>query len=405
MAEPSPDPALDEESRVGEIIVVLSVASVLSTLVVLLRCYSRAVVLRNFGLDDTIIIPAQILTIATAVSIGLEVEWGLGRHSWLMPEEDKITYMKSFYTSIIVYSVAVCITKISILLQYRRLFFSTWLRYPIIFGLVFLTCWGVVQCFLLPLVCIPVAAFWDPSVEGFCLDNITIWYVLAGINIATDLTLYSMPIPVISTLSLPKRQKALLLIVFTIGIFPCAVSIYRIKTLREAAETTDMTWHNVNAAIFSFLELSVGVITVCLPTLRPVLRRVCPRIFGPDLRSDTKGQSGNDRNPLRRGEGTSSAVKGALRRSDSTDGLHFEHPTSRLEHDIEFADLGIWEHSPSARRYSAKEWQPENTMVPPMDGAATPRIPTPAVLARRGSRAPVEEDWGNEVEREIGAVG
>jgi hypothetical protein len=117
------------------IIAVLVVASVVSTLVVLLRCYSRAVVLRSFGLDDAIIVPAQvpdvqavdiskgtaiadttqqILTIASAVAIGLgtkvlvdlllpsaiadaraETRWGLGRHAWMMPEEDKIIYMKA----------------------------------------------------------------------------------------------------------------------------------------------------------------------------------------------------------------------------------------------------------------------------------------------------------------------
>ncbi|KAK3308461.1 uncharacterized protein B0T15DRAFT_392688 [Chaetomium strumarium] len=439
MATSSPDPARDGESRVGMIIAVLVVASVVSTLVVLLRCYSRAIVLRNFGLDDTIIVPAQILTIASAVAIGLaEAKWGLGRHAWTMPKEHIITYMKAsrrsnwfFYISIIVYNVAVCMTKISILLQYRRIFSSTWLRHLIIIGLVFLTCWGVTLCFLLPLVCIPVAAFWDPDVEGFCLDNVTVWYVMAGVNIATDIALFCMPIPVISTLRLPKRQKALLFFVFTLGIFPCAVSIYRIKTLREAAKTRDATWHNVNAAIFSFLELSVGVITVCLPTLRPVLRRAWPQAFGHALRSYTNGDSeeGGDstggspsRNPLRREESRASAAAATktttLRRSDtdSTEGLRFDHPiSSRLEHDIEFGDMSPSEHNPGARRYNVKEWHPElehtaNTASepppPPADSGGLPRIPTPAVLAaRKGSLATVEEDWGREVEREMGAVG
>jgi hypothetical protein len=60
MAGPSPDPALDGQSRVGEIIAILSVASILSTLAVTLRCYSRAVILRSFGLDDAVIVPAQV---------------------------------------------------------------------------------------------------------------------------------------------------------------------------------------------------------------------------------------------------------------------------------------------------------------------------------------------------------
>jgi hypothetical protein len=202
---------------------------------------------------------------------------------------------------------------------------------------------------------------------------------------------------------------------------PCAVSIYRIKTLRAAARTKDATWHNVNAAIFSFLELSVGVITVCLPTLRPVLRRAWPRAFGHALRSYTNGQSGDgstagspSRNSIRREESRASAAKATtLRNSDSTEGLRFEHHiSSRLEHDIEFGEMSPSESNPGARRYNVKEWRPElepttsSEPPPPRDGGGLPRIPTPAVLAaRKGSLATVEEDWGQGVEREIGAVG
>jgi hypothetical protein len=68
------------------------------------------------------------------------------------------------------------------------------------------------------MVCMPVATFWDPDVGGFCLDNGTIWYVMAGVNVVTDFAVFTMPIPVISSLHLPTRQKAMLLIVFTLGI-------------------------------------------------------------------------------------------------------------------------------------------------------------------------------------------
>ncbi|SPQ21469.1 304c17e9-557f-49a5-93ef-64b29e142d23 [Thermothielavioides terrestris] len=169
MAAQSPNPALDGESRVTEIVVILSVASVFSTLAVTLRCYSRGVILRSFGLDDAIMVPAQILTLASAVAIGLEAKYGLGRHAWTMPEENLIPYMKAskpgtqlclaglatnlhqaFYSSIVVYNIAVCMTKISILLQYRRIFNNTALRKFIIFGLAFLTCWGITLSLLLP---------------------------------------------------------------------------------------------------------------------------------------------------------------------------------------------------------------------------------------------------------------
>lgn len=47
---------------------------------------------------------------------------------------------------------------------------------------------------------------------------------------------------------------------------------------------TDPTWDNVGAATFSFLELTIGVVAVCLPTLRPLLAIAMPRLLS-SLRS------------------------------------------------------------------------------------------------------------------------
>ncbi|KAL2268980.1 hypothetical protein VTJ83DRAFT_3826 [Remersonia thermophila] len=367
MAGSSPDPARDNESRVTEIIVILSVTCTLSTLAVLLRIYSRAIVLRSFGADDFMIVPAQILTIASAVAIGLEAKYGLGRHVWMMPPENFVPYMKSFYTSIVVYNVAVCLTKISILLMYYRLFSNTVLR-PIIFvGLGFLGSWAVTLSILLPMVCMPVHKFWEPDAPGVCLNQLAIWYVMAGINVFTDFSLLIMPMPLIKSLNLPARQKALLFAIFTLGIFPCAVSIYRIRTLGAAAVATDPTWDNVDAATFSFLELSVGVVTVCLPTLRPFLARVMPGVFGHLLQQSSGGhRSGpggygtgatgrGSRNPRRGASGVSaSSLSGArspvlkskiLSESDSTEELRSaasmgsHHLRSIGENDIEFGAI------------------------------------------------------------------
>ncbi|KAK4202872.1 hypothetical protein QBC40DRAFT_319530 [Triangularia verruculosa] len=420
MAGPSPNPALDGESRVGEIIAILSVASVLSTLVVALRCYCRAVILRSFGLDDVLIVPAQILTLASAVAIGLEAKYGLGRHIWMMPDEDYVPYMKSFFSSIVVYNVAVCLTKISILLQYKRIFSNTILRKIIKFGLGFLILWGITLCFLLPLVCIPTAAFWDPDVEGFCLDNATIWYVMAGVNVVTDFSIFSMPIPVINSLHLPRGRKAMLLIVFTLGIFPCAVAIYRIRTLHAAAQSTDPTWDNVDAATFSFLELSVGVIAICLPTLRPILAHAMPHIFGSSHRSGPgTGPTGGraSRTPFGAagtGGGGSSArrgsmFKGTLRESDSTEGLRFDEsitPRSRIENDVEFGKLDPagHVHGPGPRRYSVSVvagWEMQNIREPGRSGDKS-GIKTTTIVTQKVSFGALDEvERGQARENEV----
>ena len=125
--------------------------------------------------------------------------------------------MQAFYSSIVVYNEAVCLVKISILLQYRRIFAGPIMQRLTMVGLVFISAWAVTLAFLLTLACIPVAKFWDASIEGRCLDNLTIWYVMAGVNLVTDFSIFSMPLPVIRNLQLPRQQKFLLMGVFGLG--------------------------------------------------------------------------------------------------------------------------------------------------------------------------------------------
>lgn len=218
MSEPLlSNPAIDAETRQPEIIAILSVFTVVSTLAVVLRCHARLFLLRCFGLDDAVMVAAQVLTIASAVAIGIEAAYGLGRHTWVVPERDLIPYMKAFYSSIVVYNVAVCLTKISILLQYKRLFANAIIQRITLTALCFLAAWAVALAFLLTLICQPVATFWDSSIPGKCINITTVWYIMAGVNLVTDFLILTLPMPVISSLQLPSRQKYMLMGVFCLG--------------------------------------------------------------------------------------------------------------------------------------------------------------------------------------------
>ncbi|KAH8907368.1 hypothetical protein BR93DRAFT_911223 [Coniochaeta sp. PMI_546] len=274
------DHSLDSQSRFGEIVTVLAVFSVLSTAAVALRVFARWRLLHTFGLDDAVMMLAQCLAIGTAVCEGLEARYGLGRHQWIFRQEDRVPYMQAFYASVVAYNVGLCLVKLSILLQYRRIFVGSRIQHLILVLLVLFGAWTIALTFLLSLVCVPVAKFWDPTVGGHCLNELVIWYVVAGINLVTDFIVCGIPLPVISHLHLPRRQKLMLVAVFCLGFFTCIISIIRIPTLSVAAKTQDGTWDNVNAAIWSFLELNIAILAACLPTLRPILVKIMPRIFG-----------------------------------------------------------------------------------------------------------------------------
>ncbi|KAH6988351.1 hypothetical protein EDB80DRAFT_654432 [Ilyonectria destructans] len=322
--------SLDGESRSAEICIILSIFCALSTIAVALRSYIRLVLLRTFGFDDGIIIVAQVLAIGAGVAIGLESRYGLGFHTWVQPEEHFIPYMKAFYSSVVVYNIAMCPVKISILLQYRRVFAVRFMQLITFYAVIFMSAWTVTLCFLLTLVCLPVAKFWDSTIPGQCLDSLTIWYVLAGFNLATDLAIFFLPLPVIRSLQLPQKQKVMLIAVFGLGLFTCIISIIRIRTLKIAASTDDPNWDNVDAAIWSFLEVSCAIIAACLPTLRPIFSKIMPRLFSSSIgRSRGPSQYGAyvqaPSNSFIASSNSTNIGKPTTSRSDSTKSLQENH--------------------------------------------------------------------------------
>ncbi|KAL2879825.1 hypothetical protein SGCOL_004869 [Colletotrichum sp. CLE4] len=324
------DHALDGQSRFGEIVAILAVGSVLSTAAVSLRVYTRVKMLRTFGLDDSVMVVAQMFLIGSSVAIGLESKWGLGFHSWVPPPEDYVPYMKSFYSSIIVYNIATCLVKVSILLQYRRIFAIDIMQKLTLWGLAFMISWTAMLSFLLPMMCLPVAAFWDPTIEGRCIDFLAIWYTMAGVNLVADFAIFSMPIPVINSLQLPRKQKRMLLVVFCLGFFTCIISALRIRTLRVAADTKDPYWDNVDAATWSFLEVAIGILAACLPTLRPIFVTLLPRLFNASsLQFRSSGRPSKYGNPYAQaseGNNRASFMRGLgiHRPLSSTEGLNHQ---------------------------------------------------------------------------------
>jgi hypothetical protein len=66
----------------------------------------------------------------------------------------------------------------------------------------------------------------------------------------------------------------------------CTLSSLRLHTLKVAVETTYPTWDDVavdGAATWHILELIMRNVCSCLPTLRPLVTRIVPRIQSSEL--------------------------------------------------------------------------------------------------------------------------
>lgn len=76
------------------------------------------------------------------------------------------------------------------------------------------------------------------------------------------------------------------------------VSILRLQSLVDFANSTNPTWDNWIVAWWSTIEVNVGMICTCLPTVRLILVRAAPRIFSTNMshnKSDPTHNGTHDR--------------------------------------------------------------------------------------------------------------
>ncbi|KAK3393540.1 hypothetical protein B0H63DRAFT_505413 [Podospora didyma] len=267
------DPSL-YESRAHVPITVVAVTLSVAFLTVAARTYARAVIIRSFGMDDWAAIAAVIFAIGSGGLVASNTIYGAGRHIAVVDPKLLGRYFRTFYISIVLYNAALTATKIAFLLQYYRIFGTPYMRRVILIALALVAMWSISQLLVVIFSCTPIEKFWlGDSVPGTCIPNLPFWYINAAGNIATDVVVFVLPLPALSRLNLRMTQKLMLLGIFSLGFFTCAISVLRIQYLRLS---DDVTWDNVESSCWSVGELCSGITCLCLPTLRPLLAKIIP---------------------------------------------------------------------------------------------------------------------------------
>ncbi|OJJ33943.1 hypothetical protein ASPWEDRAFT_173377 [Aspergillus wentii DTO 134E9] len=262
----------------------------LTAVAVVARMISRFWYVRKAGWDDLMIVVSLMTNFVLYAFIVVQVNTGLGEPENTLSPSELRTQLKALWLTIPFYNLTLTLTKISMALLYRRLFPTTRYRIVTLAIIILITITGLWMTISAFVFCIPIAAFWDPNLGDNCLSERVVWCLNASIQITTDLVIVVLPMPVITRLRLPKRQKWALVFVFGLGFFVCAMSIVRLVTLVRLVNSTDETRSNALTALWSSIEADVAIICACLPQLRPLVTRVFPHLLQPLVRSSTYRQ-------------------------------------------------------------------------------------------------------------------
>ncbi|KAL8766381.1 MAG: hypothetical protein Q9209_006815 [Squamulea sp. 1 TL-2023] len=296
----------------GNIVVV-----VLATIAVGLRIVSRRMQRLSLEADDYLIFVALPFGWAMCICTLIAVQHGLGRHIGTVPPEQLVTEGQAFFASELIWAASIPIIKISILLLYIRIFGR--LRYfrllAYIIG-IFSICWSVMVILVLSFQCRPVQYIWDKSVKGTCI-NVPLFFILGSApNVFTDFVLLVLPMPAVWNLHTTKAQKISLTAIFLLGSLyvnlnlssnapfgpltnalaymgrTCVISLVRFVQLITNA-TMDATWSLGIVSVWSTAEPNLGIVSACLPTMKPLLRRVIPQGRTRNAGSNKRSGSGD----------------------------------------------------------------------------------------------------------------
>jgi hypothetical protein len=113
---------IDPPTRGHGVLIVNIVCLSLALVVVCLRLYTRIRITCSAGVDDVLIVIGLAFSIAMAVVTSIATEkWGMNRHIWDIELLRLITVQKYNLIFQIMFSMASCFTKISLLWFCRRL--------------------------------------------------------------------------------------------------------------------------------------------------------------------------------------------------------------------------------------------------------------------------------------------
>ncbi|KAK4209173.1 Satratoxin biosynthesis SC1 cluster protein 4 [Rhypophila decipiens] len=266
--------------------------SILAFLTISTRIYTRAVLVKNLGVDDFLIVVAFLGSLSYLTASIEQMKYGLGSPGY---PTDPPRFLQSLFATIISYNVTQMTIKFSILFQYRRIFQTQWAKRLLRLILVYFIAYGL-QCVSMSiLMCVPVRRYWDQADEGTCIDQFLLHFIQAAFNTFNDTILLIFPIPFLRKLNVNRRVKAILIGVFACGAFTCIIAGIRLHSIWLVHFKVAMDEQNIKSGditLWSCLEINVSMICASVPALKAFFARYLPR-FLRTSRLDISGPSGN----------------------------------------------------------------------------------------------------------------
>ncbi|KAI0854546.1 hypothetical protein F4860DRAFT_499150 [Xylaria cubensis] len=292
---PTPEQIAYMKSHAGDnigpnIIVCATISATAATIFIALRLWSRRIHHGSLKLDasDYLALIAWFFYIPYNVVFGLITRYGAGRHI-IFVTNPRLLQIFNIVDEVL-YAVVLACLKFSILSLYRTIFGTnrhfyilTWVVTAVV------ACWALQIIISTNLQCIPISVTWDPDQHGKCINYGAEALAAFIIDIITDLTILSIPIPLVKRLNTSRTNRRGLMIVFAAGGSAFLVSLVQLGFITKLGSTSDPSWNNIPSAFLANTEILIGFLATSIATYKPLYTFV----FGQRQSLAGKGYTGN----------------------------------------------------------------------------------------------------------------
>ncbi|RDL33300.1 Integral membrane protein [Venustampulla echinocandica] len=256
----------------------------LSAGVVGARVWIRLRLVKAGGWDVAFIVMAMLCAMANSAVVTAAIHHGMGKHGSELSDYDRVQASMLDWISQSLHVLSTNWGKVSVaLLLVRIIQNANNHKYYFYAGMVLQTIFNVVCVYTIFGQCTPAATLWDPSVKGSCWSPESqrdYAFFQGSFSAFTDLVLAIYPAITIWNLSMPRKLKAGLAALMSLGVIAMIAAIVKTINIASLTARSDYTHDTMDLAIWACTEQYLIIIAACIPTLRPLVnQKIAKRLF------------------------------------------------------------------------------------------------------------------------------
>ena len=225
--------------------------------------------------DDWTLLGATFLSCGAVVMLLIKgYRHGFGKHYATLSPEMQLKVKFYDYPFNLLYTTGYPLSRISLVLLYRRVFESRRWFLNLSLVLIIMFVGYMIGTVVADIVTdIPIAAYWDHSIKPIrAIDGIALYVFNVSFNIATDLLLLILPNFIIWRLGISCWQRIGLSAIFSLGALTLIASVLRLIYFFRI-KVYDISYTLVPFAVWTAVELFMGILCPCLVTLGPLISK------------------------------------------------------------------------------------------------------------------------------------